>query len=295
MEDYNTTINAQELEKKFVFVEAAIGCGGSIAGCEYAPAVIKKALAHYKWTDRVECVNTAQKWHTLDCIADFSVKLAKQVFHHVSHGNNVCVIGGDHSCGIGTWSGLSAFTETGVIWIDAHLDAHTHESSDSQNIHGMPLASLLGYGDESLTTIFGKNPKLKAENACIIGARSYEKAEYELLKKLNVCIYFADEVKQKGLQNVLHEAYTRIMKNVSTYGISFDLDFLNPDEMKCIGTPVDGGFSVEEALSALDSLPKEKLKIFELVEFNPHIGYDEVIVNTIHKIISHGIGTKQSL
>ncbi len=292
MESHNTKINIQEHEREFAFIEASIGCGGSIAGCEFAPAVIKKALPHFKWTSRVECMSTAKKWDALDDITNFSKKLAQQVLHNLSNGNKVCVVGGDHSCGIGTWSGLSTFTEVGVMWIDAHLDAHTHESSDSQNIHGMPLASLLGYGDEYLTKILDKKPKLKAENVCIIGARSYEKAEYELLKKLNVRIYFADEVKQRGLQNVLHEAHSAITKNVSAYGISFDLDFLNPDEMKCVGTPVDGGFSVEEALSALDKLPKEKLKVFELVEFNPNIGYDEAVMNTINKIILHGIGTK---
>lgn len=199
--------------------------------------------------------------------------LAKSVATFVRKNQTFSVIGGDHTSAIGTWSGvydaLHDQGDIGLIWIDAHMDSHTPETSESGRIHGMPLACLLGYGYSSLTSILNTAPKLKPENVCLIGVRSFEKGEAEFLKKLNVRIYFMDEVKARGFDVVLKEATASIRDKTVGYGLSIDLDGIDPLEAPGVDVPEPNGICVKDFFNGLSAIASDPKFIgTEIVEFD---------------------------
>ena len=184
------------------------------------------------------------------------------------------VIGGDHSCAIGTWSGvydaLHHAGEIGLIWIDAHMDSHTPETTKSGQIHGMPLAALLGYGYESLTLLLHEAPKIKPENICLIGVRSFERGEAELLKRLCVHTYFMEEVKQRGCVAILKEAVNKVSQKTVGFGISIDLDALDPEEIPGVDAREPHGISTTDLYEGIAQIISDpRLIAMEIAEFNP--------------------------
>jgi arginase len=211
---------------------------------------------------------------TADAIRVPCERLAKRVAEIARARQMFSVIGGDHTSAIGTWSGvydaLKDQGDIGLIWIDAHMDSHTPETSESGRIHGMPLACLLGYGYPSLTSLLNLSPKLKPNHVCLIGIRSYEKGEAELLKKLNVRIYFMDEVKERGFATVLKEAVALISANTVGYGLSIDLDGLDPLEVPGVDVPEPDGILAKDFIKGLSMIAHDpKLLGTEIVEFDP--------------------------
>jgi arginase len=184
------------------------------------------------------------------------------------------VFGGDHSCAIGTWSGVSyakkEHSPIGLIWIDAHLDSHTPQTSDTGNIHGMPLAALLGYGDLSLSQLYHTETSLKPENICVIGVRSFEPPELELLSSLNVRIFFMEEVAQRGMNDVMQEAIEIVTRNTSCFGVTIDVDSIDPIDAPGTGVAEANGIPGEELCQALTLVANDKRLIgAEIVEFDP--------------------------
>lgn len=184
------------------------------------------------------------------------------------------VIGGDHSCAIGTWSGaaqaIASRGNLGLIWIDAHMDSHTPQTSHSGAVHGMPLAALLGQGDSRLTAILGASAKLKPNHICLIGVRSFEEEEAALLAKLGVRIYDHDEVNARGIAEVLAEAHALIKQHTVAYGISVDLDAVDPHEAPGVGSPEPGGLSGKALCAELARYKHDaSLLGIEVVELNP--------------------------
>jgi arginase len=163
------------------------------------------------------------------------------------------------------------------------MDSHTANTSPSQNIHGMPLACLLGYGDDRLTKIATDTPKLKPQDVCLIGIRSFESEEQTLLRELGVRVYFMDEVRQKGMVSVFTEACRHVCANTAGYGISLDLDALDPVDAPGVGTPVTGGLIQDEIIEALLLASNdEKLMAMEIVEYNPYLDKHFVTAQIIH-------------
>lgn len=186
------------------------------------------------------------------------------------------VIGGDHSCALGTWSGvlqgLPSNNELGLIWLDAHMDAHTFATTPSGNIHGMPVAALIGQADERLRAVYPTNCFIPPENLLLIGVRSYESAEYALLKQANVKVIFADQISDFS-ETLLH-AIEQLSKTCGTIGISLDLDFIDPEDAPGVETPVPGGIKAAALLAALASVKgqiKDQAKFcgLEISEYNP--------------------------
>src|SRR5699024_746603 len=135
-----------------------------------------------------------------------NARLARKVAHEVATGYFPLVLGGDHSIAIGTIAGLSEHYENlGVIWIDAHADMNTEETTPSGNIHGMPLAVSLGLGNEQLTSIMKQGPKIKPENIVLIGIRDLDEGEKQLIKQLNIKIYTMHEVDRFGMDRIMEE------------------------------------------------------------------------------------------
>jgi arginase len=189
-------------------------------------------------------------------------------------GNFPLVVGGDHSCAIGTWSGvhraLAGRGPLGLIWIDAHMDSHTFATTPSGQIHGMPLACLLGYGEAALTGIDGAEVKLRPEHVCLIGVRSYEADEAALLHRLGVRVFDMNEIRRRGLAEVFDAALAIVRHGTAGFGVSVDLDALDPDEEPGVGTPVPGGLHRAELAAALSRLRGDPAFVaMEIVEYNP--------------------------
>ncbi len=182
------------------------------------------------------------------------------------------IVGGDHSCAMGTWggvlNGLSQPGQLGLIWLDAHMDANTFATSPSGNIHGMPVAALLGRADEKLAAMYPSSHIVKPENLILIGVRNYEKEEYELLRQAGVEIIFADQIHE--LAPMLIKAIDKLSQSCQAIGISIDLDVVDPEDAPGVETPAQDGIKASELLAALSLINRHpKVCGLELSEFTP--------------------------
>ncbi len=226
------------------------------------------------WLDTVQSVDPAQGLAALDTVAKLNIEVASNIFNLVRKKARFLTLGGDHSSGIGTWSGASSALKgpLGLLWVDAHLDSHTPKTSISKNIHGMPVAVLLGYGEFDLTSIQSAKPKILPENLVFIGARSFEAGEHDFLKRLGVKIFYMEDVKRKGLNNVMQEALKIISAKTVGFGISLDLDALDPNDAPGTGAREPDGISASEFLKSVKALIKHPHFIgAEIAEFNPSL------------------------
>jgi len=210
----------------------------------------------------------------LALIADYCHELALGVRDSVNVNESFAVIGGDHSCAVGTWSGAATAVADkgalGLIWVDAHMDSHTPFTSQSGAIHGMPLASLLGKGAVELTTILSPQAKLQGQYVCLIGVRSFEAEEQALLESFGVRIYSHDEVKERGLAEVMAEARAIVKQGTVAYGVSIDLDAIDPKDAPGVGSPEPDGLSSNALIVELKRFKKDDAFLgIEIVELNP--------------------------
>ncbi len=210
----------------------------------------------------------------LSLISAYCHELALGVRDSVKAHEMFVVIGGDHSCAVGTWSGAAVALvdkgPVGLIWVDAHMDSHTPFTSQSGAIHGMPLAALLGRGAGALTSILSPQVKLSAQNVCLVGVRSFEYEEKELLEHMGVRIYSQPEVKARGLAEVMNEARAIVKENTFAYGLSIDLDAIDPHDAPGVGSPEPNGLSARALVEELKQFRgDEQLLGVEVVELNP--------------------------
>ncbi|MCL4122141.1 UNVERIFIED_CONTAM: hypothetical protein GTU68_014212 [Idotea baltica] len=201
------------------------------------------------------------------------------------------VLGGDHSCAMATWSGVHNYlkkqnNELGLIWIDAHLDSHRPETSDTGNIHGMPVAHLLGYGHDELKKILNDEPKLKPENIVFFGIRSYEAPEKELLDSLGVKIYYQEDLNTKNFEKIFLEEFARLEKITNgNVGISFDLDGLDPTNLDAVGTPVEDGIDPIVFYNTIRQINFDSLVCFEIAEYNPLLDKTKVSLEYMQNLL----------
>jgi arginase len=171
------------------------------------------------------------------------------------------VLGGDHSLAAGSVSGVAEFyrrqkQKIGVIWIDAHSDINTPETSPSGNVHGMPLAALLGLGaGTALGNIFGFSPKVAPENTVLIGVRDIDAAERENIRRAGVAeVYTMRDIDERGMRTVMEEALRAAGRGTAGYHVSLDMDWIDPEDAPGVGTPVRGGATYREAHLAMEIL-----------------------------------------
>jgi len=268
------------LNRNIEILGAGIGCGAQDQRTELAAEWLKDRgiLKHLKqkgihadFNEIIPAKKGGSRLEALPVVADFSSKLAAAVGRVLRSHKMPLVLGGDHSCAIGTWSGVASSMsgDLGLLWLDAHMDAHTPETSETGAIHGMPLAALLGFGDSRLSQIASDRPKLLPCNSVLLGIRSYEKGEAELLEKLGVRIYFMNEVEARGFEVCFNEAVAIVSRHTQGFGITLDLDGFDPKEIPAVGSPAENGFSVQDVMSAFATLNREKLLALEIVEYNP--------------------------
>jgi arginase len=225
--------------------------------------------------------------HSFPIIREFNVKLSHAVQNARTRGSFPVVVGGDHSIAVGTWSAFDP--PFGLLWFDAHMDAHTDRTTPSGAYHGMPLAALLGHGAAgwALTPAV-----LKPENLALIGVRSFEEGEAALLKKLDVRIYYMDEVKERGLEMVVKEALAHITRGCSHFGVSLDLDVCSTTEAPGVGSPEEGGVRASQILPAMRYLGQdERLIGFEMVELNPSRDRDHKTRELAFEVLKEVMGS----
>jgi len=208
----------------------------------------------------------------LEEVIDVSTSLANSVSKALEQKKFPLVLGGDHSIAIGTLAGLGEhYKNLGVIWFDAHADLNTPETTPSGNIHGMPLAVSIGLGHERLVKIRNNVPKIKPENVIIIGARSVDPGERELISQQGIKVYTMHEVDRLGMTRVMEDALAYLRaRDVDGLHLSLDLDGLDPLYTPGVGTPVPGGITYRESHLAMEMLQESgMLTSAEFVEVNP--------------------------
>ncbi len=204
-----------------------------------------------------------------------SEMLAGKVEKVLTEGHFPLCLGGDHSMALGSISGVVNFCrqrdqEVGVIWIDAHTDMNTHETTPSGNIHGMPLAALLGLGCEELTHFLGFSPKLKPTNCALIGIRDVDEREKTNIKQMKLPIYTISDVDRSSIHRIINKVIKDLKKRVDHIHVSFDLDSVDPTEAPGVGTPVPGGLSYREAHLLMEALADtDCMSSMEVAEVNP--------------------------
>lgn len=212
------------------------------------------------------------KLRNLSEVIETNKLLAEKTDEQVQLGCFPLVLGGDHSIAIGAIAGVAKhYNNLGLIWYDAHGDMNTDETTPSGNIHGMPLAANLGLGNEKLTSILFKGPKVKPENVVLIGIRDLDEAEKQMIKDLNMKIYTMHEIDRLGMPRVIEETINYFKeRNADGVHLSFDLDAIDPSEAPGVGTPVIGGISYRESHLALEMLAESDIiTSAEFVEVNP--------------------------
>ena len=206
----------------------------------------------------------------LNEICDVNEELAQRVRSPRKKGTFPLILGGDHSIAIGSIAGMSDSDRLGVIWIDAHGDFNTDQTSPSGNIHGMRLAAAAGLGNGRLTQCGSAPSKISTENIVLIGIRQLDILEREALRREKVKVFSIAEVDELGMGEVIRQTLQYLNPKVDRIHLSFDMDVLSPEEAPGVGTPVKGGLTYREAHLAMELLSKSgKIDSLDLVEINP--------------------------
>ena len=211
----------------------------------------------------------------LDEIVSDSELLAQKVLYSLEKDHFPLCIGGDHSMSIGSIAGIAAHCrkyhlKLGVIWVDAHADMNTDKTTPSGNIHGMPMATALGLGPQSLTGIMGFSPKVLAVNAILLGMRQIDPMERKTIKTVGVPVYTMADIDRRGVADIVDNAIVRLAERVDHVHVSFDLDAVDPSVVEGVGTPVPGGLSYREAHLIMETISEcGCMKSLDIAEVNP--------------------------
>ena len=229
---------------------------------------VEKANAEHKFLSN-------PKLKYLDQVVSANKGLAVKVLIALENNTLPFIVGGDHSLALGSIAGASKFlgNDLAVIWIDAHGDINTEETSPSGNIHGMPLAASMGIGYKKLTSIFFDDFKIKPENVFILACRDLDAGEIALIDELNINVWTNEDINVKGTDVVVNELLSIIKeKNIENIHLSYDIDCLDPEYVPGTGTPVTDGLSFGESKILLESILGTSLvRSIDFVEYNPDL------------------------
>jgi len=225
-------------------------------------------------------------------------RLAIRVSETLARGAMPLVLGGDHSVAAGTVSGVSRhFRErgqrAGLIWLDAHADMNTPESSPSGNIHGMPLACIAGMGPEELAGLFGYKPKIEPRNIVIVGLRDVDQMERPHVRESGVRAFTMRDIDERGLRAIMDEAIGMASEGTVGFHLSLDMDFVDPKDAPGVGTPVRGGATYREAHLALEMVcDSRKMVSMEVVEVNPILDEMNRTADLAVELVMSGLGKR---
>jgi arginase len=235
--------------------------------------------------------------HLKEMIAS-SINIARDVKRVLADGALPIILGGDHSIAIGSFSGISSYfrekgEDVGLIWFDAHADINTPETSGSGNIHGMPMATILGHGAEELVNIEGFAPKLKTEYCAHVGARDLDAGERRLVHELGLRDNFftMSDIDKRGMLACVEDAIAIASRAPGGFAVTVDVDMIDPRFAPGSGTLVRGGATYREAHLALEVIAEHGgLRSFEIVEVNPMLDQSNITVELACELILSVLG-----
>jgi arginase len=208
------------------------------------------------------------------------------------------VRGGDHSIAVGTAAGVAAHFQkqskrVGMIWLDAHGDMNTPDTSPSGNVHGMPLASIMGFGPPELTGLAPVKPMIEPHNVALVGVREIDSKERRFAKESGVHVFTMRDIDERGMRDVMSEALRFAGDDTAGIAVSLDMDFVDPSDAPGVGTPVRGGVTYREAHLALEMIADSRAMVsFELVEINPVIDLHNTTAILGVELVLSGLGKK---
>lgn len=286
---------------EIALIGAASGWGAGFRHTEEGPPVLQQlGLADWlraRGVDARWCamLHSEKRWRqhpylrpleTFALVARHGAALADAVARAIAAGHFPVVLGGDHAIVMGSWAGVARGQggTLGLIWLDAHLDAHTLETTPSMNAHGMGAAALLGHGYGPFLDLCGG--VLRPEHVCYIGVRSYERGEMALLRRLGVRIIEMEEVKRRGIDAALAEGLAIATSGTDGFGLTIDLDGFDPQDAPGIGLKEPDGLRAAPTCAALSLLAQhEKLRALEIVEYIPEFDCDRRTAHLVRDLI----------
>ena len=278
-----------EVKRSLSLLGVPLGYGASMAGVDIGPAALRVARitqriarlgysVHDLGDMRLERPQTfpevEEKLKYVREISNACEQLAVDVEEVLKAGQLPLIVGGDHSIAIGSFAGAASYYKKqnktlGLIWFDAHADMNTPESTPSGNIHGMTLATLLGYGTPELTNVAGFAPKLDPQLCAHVGARDIDPGERELIKKLGMRFFTMREIDERGMNSVMDDAIKIASRGTAGYSVTFDVDVLDPGDAPGSGTLVRGGLTYREAHLGMEKIAEAGgMRSLEIVEIN---------------------------
>ena len=236
--------------------------------------------------------NTRLKY--LEPILKVSEELADTVTAALEAKEFPLVLGGDHSIALGSITGVTrVYKDISVVWIDAHADFNTEETTPSGNIHGMILAALAGIGDSHLTGIGGWSPKIDPQKIILVGARDLDRGEREFLRSHNVHVFTMSDIDQRGISNVMQEALSLAGKARDGIHLSLDMDALDPVHAPGVGTPVRGGLTYREAHMIMELIAESGHLIgMDVVEVNPILDRENATALLAVELVMSALGKR---
>ena len=274
--------------RKITLIGACTDLGVHHKGTDLAPEVLLKHHKDYilihKDKEYIKNTKKGDLRKNEKEINDFNRKLFSMVDTEIKKGNLPITVGGDHSISIASALASSNNKKIGIIWIDAHADFNTFETTTTGNIHGLPLATIVGYHNEDLRR-FTQNT-IDVKNAVIVGVRSIDELEFKNLELAGITYFTTEDIKEFGVHKTMTEAFKIALKDTDGVHISYDLDVIDPKIAPGVSIPEINGISEEEILEIVDEILKHKDRItsLDLVEFNPNYDVNEKtekLANTI--------------
>jgi len=267
---------------KLTLINAKTDLGVTVDGANLGPEILSN---YFKNNENIEKIVTIEKSNNkkstdkndlaknLNEVNEFNEKLYNEIINTKENNSFPITLGGDHSLAIGSALGsIEKEQSLGIIWIDAHLDYNTFETTITGNLHGLPLAALNGLNKE-LSKFHNKN-YYKPENTVVVGYRSEEEnkdIELNNVKQMGVTVFTTEDINNLGIETVLKQAFDIATKNTNGVHISYDLDVIDPIICPGVSVPEKNGITQEQAYLILDEVLKYKkdIKSLDLVEFNP--------------------------
>jgi arginase len=300
--------------KKIRFIGVPLDLGAGRRGVDMGPSAFRVAEIHarvralgYEVSDRGDIDVFIQETHDpgdprlkyLREIRHTCEQLRDEVDRTLGEGAMPVVLGGDHSIAMGTIAGVSRHfrkrdERIGLIWFDAHGDMNTPETSPSGNIHGMPLAVVLGIGEKSLVSLAGEDgPMVEGARAAVVGLRDVDPAEKENIRESGIGAFTMRDIDERGMREVMADALKYATDDTDGISVSLDMDFVDPSDAPGVGTPVRGGVTYREAHLAMEMIAdSDAMASMEIVEINPVIDEHNRTALLGVELILSGLGQK---
>jgi arginase len=294
--------------KRIAIIGAALDLGAGRRGVDMGPSAIRYAgiddrlaglgfeiedLGNVETAVAEATASGDPRARFLPEIREACERVARQVAEAVREGRIPVVLGGDHSVALGTLGGLASVHGAGAaLWLDAHGDLNTPETSPSGNVHGMPLAAALGRAGDGFASEAWPLPALDPDRVMLLGVRSLDEGERAFVREVGMGVYTMTELDRRGVEAVLHEALDRV-RGASFVHVSLDMDVLDPDVAPGVGTPVRGGLSYREAHLAMELVAESGLLgSLEIVEVNPILDRQNATAQLAVELAARAFGAK---